>query len=104
VARRGPNRRSAVPYTFAFASPVLIVNPRLSLLQPYPFERQRQWCADITPNPAQSPIDLSLGEPRRPTPSLVTDALAAGMDRPANYPMTIGSKALRSSIAFAGSL
>ena len=75
------------------------MNPRLSLLQPYPFERLRQWCADVTPNPAQAPIDLSIGEPRHPTPALVTDALAAGMNGLANYPMTIGPQALRTAIA-----
>ena len=75
------------------------MNPRLSLLQPYPFERLRQWCADVTPNPARAPVDLSIGEPRHPTPSLVTDALAAGMNGLANYPMTIGPPALRAAIA-----
>jgi N-succinyldiaminopimelate aminotransferase len=89
----------SVPYTFVFASPVHILNPRLSLLQPYPFERLRQWCADVTPNPAHALIDLSIGEPRHPTPALLTAALAAGMNGLANYPMTVGPRALRASIA-----
>jgi N-succinyldiaminopimelate aminotransferase len=88
-----------VPYTFAFALPVLILNPRLSLLQPYPFERLRQWFAGVAPNPAQTPIDLSIGEPRHPTPALITEALVAGMNGLANYPMTIGPHALRAAIA-----
>jgi N-succinyldiaminopimelate aminotransferase len=75
------------------------LNPRLSLLQPYPFERLRQWCADVTPNQAFAPIDLSIGEPRHPTPALLTAALAAGMNGLANYPMTVGPRALRASIA-----
>ena len=56
-----------------------IVNPRLSRLQPYPFERLRQLFAGVAPNPALAPINLSIGEPRHPTPALVLDALAAGL-------------------------
>jgi len=70
------------------------LNPRLSRLQPYPFERLRQWFADVTPNPALAPISLSIGEPRHPTPALVADALAAGMASPANYPTMISSSAV----------
>ena len=88
-----------LPYTFGSVRPVLIVNPRLSLLQPYPFERLRRWCADVAPNPALAKIDLSIGEPRHPTPALVTDALVAGLEGLSNYPMTIGSRALRTAIA-----
>jgi N-succinyldiaminopimelate aminotransferase len=75
------------------------LNPRLSRLQPYPFERLRQWFADVTPNPALAPISLSIGEPRHPTPALVTEALAAGLRGLANYPTTIGAPALREAIA-----
>ena len=76
------------------------MNPRLSRLQPYPFERLRQRFADVTPNPALAPISLSIGEPRHPAPALVADALAAGMSGLANYPTTIGPLALREAIAF----
>ncbi len=75
------------------------MNPRLSRLQPYPFERLRQWFADVTPNPALAPISLSIGEPKHPTPPLVLDALAAGAKGLANYPTTIGAPALREAIA-----
>jgi len=76
------------------------LNPRLSRLQPCPFERLRQRFADVTPNPALAPISLSIGEPRHPAPALVADALAAGMSGLANYPTTIGPLALREAIAF----
>jgi len=76
-----------------------IVNPRLSRLQPYPFERLRQLFAGVAPNPALAPINLSIGEPRHPTPALVLDALAAGARGLANYPTTIGAPALREAIA-----
>jgi N-succinyldiaminopimelate aminotransferase len=75
------------------------VNPRLARLQPYPFERLRQWLADVTPNPALVPINLSIGEPKHPTPALVLDALAAGAKGLAHYPTTIGAPALREALA-----
>jgi N-succinyldiaminopimelate aminotransferase len=76
-----------------------IVNPRLSRLQPYPFERLRQLFAGVAPDPALAPINLSIGEPRHPTPALVLDALAAGARGLANYPTTIGAAALREAIS-----
>ncbi len=75
------------------------VNPRLDLLQPYPFERLRALFAGVTPNPAKRAISLSIGEPKHPTPRLVLDALAAGGAGLANYPMTAGAPALREAIA-----
>jgi len=75
------------------------LNPRLSRLQPYPFERLRQWFAGVTPNPALAPINLSIGEPKHATPTLILDALAEGGKGLAHYPMTIGAPALRDAIA-----
>ena len=75
------------------------MNPLLARLHPYPFERLRALLADITPSPAHSPISLGLGEPRHATPSLITDALAAGLPRLSNYPATLGSPVLREAIA-----
>ncbi len=77
----------------------LRVNPRLALLQPYPFERLRALFAGVTPNPAKRAISLAIGEPRHPTPRLVLDALCAGAPGLANYPMTMGSPPLREAIA-----
>ena len=75
------------------------MNPRLSRLQPYPFQRLRQLFADVAPNPALRPISLSIGEPKHPTPPLILDALAAGGGGLSHYPMTIGSSALREAMA-----
>lgn len=75
------------------------LNPRLSRLQPYPFERLRQWLADVTPNPALAPINLSIGEPKHPTPPLILEALAAGAAGLSHYPTTMGVPALREAIA-----
>ncbi len=75
------------------------MNPRLRLLQPYPFERLRSLNAAVVPPANKRAINLSIGEPRHKTPRLVLDALAAGGAGLANYPMTIGPVALREAIA-----
>jgi N-succinyldiaminopimelate aminotransferase len=71
------------------------MNPLLSRLQPYPFERLRQLHADITPNPAYRPISLGIGEPRHATPQLIKDALTASLAGLASYPATAGEPKLR---------
>src|SRR5438270_244162 len=75
------------------------VNPRLSRLHTYPFERLRAALAPITPNAALRPINLSIGEPKHPTPALIVDALCGATAGLANYPTTVGPIALRESIA-----
>jgi N-succinyldiaminopimelate aminotransferase len=75
------------------------MNPLLHKLQPYPFERLRQLFADLTPASEKSAISLSIGEPRHPSPPFVLEALAASLDKLANYPATAGLEALRGSIA-----
>jgi N-succinyldiaminopimelate aminotransferase len=76
------------------------VNPRLQTLQPYPFERLRALMAGVVPDATKRAINLSIGEPRHPTPQLVQDALAAGaVTGLANYPTTAGAPALREAIA-----
>ena len=75
------------------------LNPHLALLQPYPFERLRQLLANVAPNPQRRPINLSIGEPRHPTPALLLDALAAGGRELSHYPTTAGAPALREAIA-----
>jgi N-succinyldiaminopimelate aminotransferase len=75
------------------------LNPRLALLQPYPFAKLRALVSGITPDAARTAISLSLGEPRHPTPRVVIEALQAGTGALANYPTTIGDAALRDAIA-----
>jgi len=75
------------------------VNPRLGLLQPYPFERLRVLLSGTTPNPSLAPINISIGEPKHPTPAFVTDALVAGLGGLSAYPATAGLPALREAIA-----
>jgi N-succinyldiaminopimelate aminotransferase len=79
------------------------MNPLLSRLQPYPFERLRQLFAGVTPNPALRPISLGIGEPRHPTPAFIKRALADAMEIPGSdlsgYPPTAGTPQLRASFA-----
>jgi len=75
------------------------MNPRLDQLHPYPFQKLRELFAGVTPNPDLSPINLSIGEPRHPTPQFIKDALIAGLGGLSNYPITQGSDALRAAIA-----
>ena len=75
------------------------MNPLLSQLQPYPFEKLRLLLEGVTPNPAYRPISLGIGEPKHPTPELIKRALADNLDGLAGYPGTAGSEALRGAIA-----
>lgn len=75
------------------------MNPYLSRLQPYPFERLKQLFAGVTPNPAYRPISLGIGEPRHATPPLIIEALNANMAGLASYPATGGEPALREAAA-----
>lgn len=75
------------------------MNPHLTQLQPYPFEKLRQLFAGIKPNPDFREIKLSIGEPQHATPALIKEALTAGLDGLANYPTTLGSVPLRQAIA-----
>ncbi len=75
------------------------MNPRLAKLQTYPFDKLRALLAGITPNPALRPIDLSIGEPKHPTPALVKEALAGALDGLSIYPRAAGTPELREAIA-----
>ena len=75
------------------------LNPRLKSLQPYPFERLSRLLAGIEPNKTLSPVNLSIGEPKHPTPKLVRDALMTSLDGLSTYPPTAGTPALRQTLA-----
>jgi N-succinyldiaminopimelate aminotransferase len=76
------------------------MNPRLDQLHPYPFQKLRELFAGVTPNPDLDPVNLSIGEPKHPTPQFIKDALIAGLSGLSNYPITHGSDALRKSIVW----
>jgi N-succinyldiaminopimelate aminotransferase len=75
------------------------MNPDIGRLQPYPFERLAALKKGLSPPGDRDPIALSIGEPKHPTPALITDALIAHLHQLAVYPNTRGLPALRESIA-----
>lgn len=75
------------------------MNPILDNLRPYPFERLRTLLASSTAPEAFTPLNLSIGEPRHPTPALIRAALAAQLDGLSSYPATAGTAVLREAIA-----
>jgi N-succinyldiaminopimelate aminotransferase len=75
------------------------VNPELDLLQPYPFEKLRALFGTAPATTALEPVNLSIGEPKHPTPQFIKDAVAGHLDGLAVYPPTLGNPALREAIA-----
>ena len=75
------------------------MNPRLGLLQPYPFDRLRALLSGVTPPAKLRPISLGLGEPQHPTPAIVKDALVANLAGLSRYPVTLGLPELRAALA-----
>ncbi len=76
-----------------------MVNPLLASLNPYPFEKLRALISANSPDPKLAPINLSIGEPKHPTPLVVKDALAKSLDGLAVYPATAGTPELREAIS-----
>lgn len=75
------------------------MNPLLDHLQPYPFQKLSALFKGVTANAAYTPVSLHIGEPKHATPQFICDALSANLGGLANYPTTVGSDALRNSIA-----
>jgi N-succinyldiaminopimelate aminotransferase len=75
------------------------MNPLLTKLQPYPFERLKQLFLSITPNSALKPISLGIGEPKHPTPEFIKTALCSALNGLAAYPATAGEPALRETFS-----
>ncbi len=75
------------------------MNPLLSKLHPYPFERLRALTQDIAPNPAYKAISLGIGEPKHATPELILEAIKNSLGGLAAYPATAGEPSLRQACA-----
>ncbi len=74
------------------------MNPDLSRLQPYPFEKLAQLKAGITPDKGYRAINLAIGEPKHSPPAFVTEEIITHLHGLANYPTTKGAPALREAI------
>ena len=75
------------------------MNPNLSKLQPYPFERLAKLFEGTTPPAQLHSISLSIGEPRHPTPGFITEEVITHLHGLSRYPITRGIPELRSAIA-----
>ncbi|WP_404363672.1 succinyldiaminopimelate transaminase [Marinobacter sp.] len=75
------------------------MNPNLSRLHPYPFEKLTQLKAGITPPKDLSSIALSIGEPKHAAPAFVQQVITDNLERLSNYPTTRGTDELREAIS-----
>lgn len=75
------------------------MNPDLSLLHPYPFEKLHQLNQGIMPPRELDHIALSIGEPKHPAPHFVVENLIAHTHLLSSYPSTRGIDTLREAIA-----
>ncbi|WP_312933771.1 succinyldiaminopimelate transaminase [Pseudomonas sp.] len=74
------------------------MNPALTQLQPYPFEKLRALLGSVTPTADRRAIALSIGEPKHTSPAFVAQAMTDNLDKLAVYPSTVGLPALREAI------
>jgi N-succinyldiaminopimelate aminotransferase len=75
------------------------MNPLLTKLQPYPFERLRQLFSTVTPSPKHRAISLGIGEPKHATPAFIKEALNEHFKGLAAYPATGGEAYLKEACA-----
>jgi N-succinyldiaminopimelate aminotransferase len=75
------------------------MNPDLEQLHPYPFEKLTKLRAGSSAAKNRSPIALSIGEPKQPTPHFIRESLTNHLHTLSNYPTTKGLPELRQSIA-----
>lgn len=74
------------------------MNPDLTRLQPYPFEKLRALLTGATPPQQLAGISLAVGEPQHPAPARVVEALLGDIASLSAYPTTRGLAQLRSTI------
>jgi N-succinyldiaminopimelate aminotransferase len=75
------------------------MDPNLSRLQPYPFQKLAALLAGVKPETSLRPISLSIGEPKHATPQFIRDVLIDQLGGLSSYPATAGSEPLRKAIA-----
>lgn len=75
------------------------MNPDLSLLHPYPFEKLATLFKGHAAPTHLKPIALSIGEPKHASPAFVAEAIARHIGGLSNYPTTLGLPVLREAIA-----
>ena len=73
-------------------------NPRLARFATYPFVELDRRKARVAARGVEV-IDLSIGDPREPTPPFIVEALRAGVPPRSSYPTVLGRPELRRAIA-----
>jgi N-succinyldiaminopimelate aminotransferase len=74
------------------------MDPNLNKLQPYPFEKLRELFLTGVQDNGLDNINLSIGEPKSPTPDFIKQAMGSNLEYLANYPKTKGELSLRTAI------
>ena len=75
------------------------MNPNLTRLQPYPFQKLAALLSGVKADATLRSINLSIGEPKHATPQFIREALSANLNGLSSYPATAGAEALRAAIA-----
>lgn len=75
------------------------MNTLLKQLKPYPFARLREAMQGISAPEGMEAVPLHIGEPKHPTPKVITDALTASLRELEKYPLTAGLPELRQACA-----
>ncbi|MCP4996337.1 MAG: succinyldiaminopimelate transaminase [Gammaproteobacteria bacterium] len=75
------------------------MNPDLSKLQPYPFQKLTGIKRGLRPPVGVTHVSLSIGEPRHPTPSFIREQLQGDLHQLSAYPTTRGTEELRKAIS-----
>lgn len=66
--------------------------------EPYPFEKLSMLLEGLEPDPAQTPLTLTIGEPQFPTPAFIQKALFNASGELRKYPKTGGEAALNEAM------
>jgi N-succinyldiaminopimelate aminotransferase len=75
------------------------MNPDLTHLHPYPFQKIAELKAGVVPPKELAMISLAMGEPKHATPEIIKRAIQDNLSGLGNYPLTKGSIELRQSIS-----
>ena len=75
------------------------MNANLKKLQPYPFEKLKNFIAQQKVSTQLPAISLAIGEPKHPTPAVIKNVFASQLDQLSKYPSTQGSEMLRITCA-----
>jgi N-succinyldiaminopimelate aminotransferase len=75
------------------------MNQAIQQLHSYPFEKLNELLSGLQPPAGKSALNLSIGEPKHPTPEFILETLKNNLNLAANYPKTKGNIELRTAIA-----